>query len=144
MNLINFDDLNFKGAFGVFLTYFISQAILDYSGDLDELDDRQLYELTRDIGSDAIVTVDKVLEEAEGTGELETGLLVELFEKHAEGSEDDDFEHVVGATITATRGFYAEVLTALFRQDHYADGDEALAVFAAEPVKDESADGELG
>ena len=141
--MINFDDLNFEGAFGVTLTYFTSQAILDSCGDLDELDDRQMYERIRDIGADVIVTVDKMLEEVQGIEELETGPLVELFEKHAEGSEDDDFEYVVGATVAAASGFYTELLTALFRQDHYADGDEALAAFAAEPVKDE-ADGELG
>ena len=143
MNLINLDDLDFKGAFGVSLTYFTSQAILDYRRDLDELNDNQVYELIRDIGADAIVTVDKMLEGDGGIEELEIGPLVELFEKHVEGSEDDDFEYVAGSTVTAASGFFTEILTALFRQDHYADGDDALAVFAAEPVKDES-DGELG
>ena len=143
MNLINFDDLNFKGAFGVSLTYFASQAILDYRRDLDELNDNQVYELIRDIGADVIATVDKMLEGDEGIEELETGPLVELFEKHAGGSEDADFEYVAGSTVTAAYGFFTEILTALFRQDHYADGDE-IAVFAAEPVKSEAADGELG
>ena len=141
--MINFDDLNFKGAFGVSLTYFAGQAILDYRRDLDELNDNQVYELIRDIGADVIATVDKMLEGDEGIEELETGPLVELFEKHAEGSEDDDFEYAAGSTVTAASGFFTEILTALFRQDHYADGDE-IAVFAAEPVKSEAADGELG
>ena len=144
MNLINFDDLNFRGAFGVSLTYFTSQAILDYCEDLDELDDRQVHQLMQDIGADVIVTVDKMLEGTSDLSELGIGPLVELFEKHAESpAEEDDFEYAADSAVTAAHGFFTEVLTALFRQDHYADEDDALAVFAAEPVKDE-ADGELG
>ena len=142
MNLINFDDLDFKGAFGVSLTCFASQALLDYSEDLDELDDTQVLQLLHAIGAEAIVAVDKMLEEAEGTEELEIDPLVDVFEKYTE--IPGYAEHDAVSVIAAARGFYAEIMSALFRQDHYADGDEALAVFAAEPVKDESADGELG
>ena len=145
MNLINFDDLNFKGAFGVSLTYFTSQAILDYSGDLDELNDNQVHELVRDIGADVIVTVDQMLDEASGIEDLEIGPLVEVFEKHAESpEEEDDFEYAAGSAVTAAHGFYTEILAALFRQGPYDDDGDEMAVFAAEPVKSEAADGELG
>ena len=145
MNLINFDDLNFKGALSVSITYFACQAVLDNQDDLDELDDPQLFQLTRDIGADVIDAVDEMLddEEARSIGELKLGPLVEVFEKHAGSPEDADFEYDANSAVTAAGRFYREILTALFRQDPYADGDDALAVFAAEPVKDES-DGELG
>ena len=140
MNLINFDDLNFKGAFGVSLTYFASQAVLDYSEDLD---DNQVHQLIREIGADVIDAVDKMLDEARGIEELEIGPLVEVFEKHAGSPEDADFEYAADSTVTAAKQFGEEILAALFRQGPYADGDE-IAVFAAEPVKGESTDGELG
>ena len=143
MNLINFDDLNFKGAFGVSLTYFASQAVLDYSEDLDELDDNQVHQLIREIGADVIDAVDKMLDEARGIEELEIGPLVEVFEKHAGSPEDADFEYVADSAVTAAKQFGEEILAALFRRGPYSDGDE-VAVFAAEPVKGESADGELG
>lgn len=142
MNLINFDDLNFKGALGVAITYFASQAILDYSGDLDELDDQQVHQRIQDIGADVIDAVDQMLDEASSFEELEISPLVEIFEKHAESPEDAEYD--AGSAVTAARQFGTEILAALFRHGPYADGDEALAVFAAEPVKSESADGELG
>ena len=140
MNLINFDDLNFKGAFGVSLTYFASQAVLDY-GELDGLDDQQVHQRIQDIGADVIDAVDKMLDEASSFEELEIGPLVEIFEKHAESPEDAEYD--AGSAVTAARQFGTEILAALFRQGPYDDGDE-MAVFAAEPVKSESADGELG